>query len=344
MESHPLIPIIYCRVIIAAASRNAVDTRRMLEGCRINRQTLKQLDAGVTLDDYRLLLRNARAVSGEQTILLDAGAGIPITAHGVLGNAIGCSPDRMTVLDLLMRFAKLRGFFINFQLDKSGAKTRCHIQIDPLLGTEKDSALDFILAMLMETLMFPGLFPMSRARIQLMRAKPPEHAHYQQVLCAKITYEQPEDCIIFDTKELELPLPAYDQDQFELAVRKCKMLFLDKVKLDSTREAIELVFEKSPGMLWTIGRIAERLNISARTLQRRLKTEGTNYQQVLDNWLNQLTAKYLVTEELSVEATATLLGYNDEANFRRAFKRWHGCSPQAHRRQLQAVNVSPGDP
>jgi len=65
---------------------------------------------------------------------------------------------------------------------------------------------------------------------------------------------------------------------------------------------------------------------------------------ILDDWLKQLAVQYLEAEQLSVEATATLLGYNDEANFRRAFKRWHGCSPQAHRRQLQAVNVSPGDP
>jgi AraC-like DNA-binding protein len=177
-----------------------------------------------------------------------------------------------------------------------------------------------------------------------MRSKPPEHAYYQQILGARITYDQAEDCVIFDTRELELPLPAYDQDQFELAVRKCKMLLVDKVKLDSTREGTELVFERSPGILWSLNQVAARLNISARTLQRRLGNEGTNYQQVLDDWLRQLAAQYLVAEKLSVEATATLLGYNDEANFRRAFKRWHGCSPQVHRRQLQAVNVSPGDP
>jgi AraC-like DNA-binding protein len=97
-------------------------------------------------------------------------------------------------------------------------------------------------------------------------------------------------------------------------------------------------------MLWTLNQVAARLHISARTLQRRLGSEGTNYQQVLDDWLKQLTAQYLESEKLTVEATATLLGYNDEANFRRAFKRWHGCSPSVHRRQLQAVNVSPNDP
>ncbi len=337
MDFQPREPIIYSRVITVAASRNASDTRRILEGTSINKQSLKQLDAGVSVDDYRRLLHNAKAVSGRQTILLEAGVGIPLAAHGALGNAVSCSRDRMTVLNLIKRFVKLRGTFSDFHVKKSATKTRCRIEIDPVLGEEKDSALDFMLAILMDTLMFQGLLPMSTPRIQLMRAKPPEHAYYQQILGARITYDQPEDCAIFDTKELELPLPAYDQDQFELAVRKCKMLLMERVKLESTREAIELVFEKSPGMLWTLNQVAARLHISARTLQRRLGSEGTNYQKVLDDWLKQLAAQYLESEKLTVEATATLLGYNDEANFRRAFKRWHGCSPQAHRR---LVNIN----
>jgi AraC-like DNA-binding protein len=157
-----------------------------------------------------------------------------------------------------------------------------------------------------------------------MRAKPPEHAYYQQILGATITYDRPEDCVIFDTRELELPLPAYDQDQFELAIRKCKLLLVDRVKLDSTREAIELVFEKSPGMLWTLNQVAASLYISARTLQRRLGCEGSNYQQVLDDWLKQLAAQYLEAEKLSVEASAMLLGYNDEAN----------CRPSTYRQAI----------
>jgi hypothetical protein len=62
MDSLSREPIIYSRVITIAASRNAADTRRILEGTRINKQSLKQLDAGVTVDDYRRLLHNAKAV------------------------------------------------------------------------------------------------------------------------------------------------------------------------------------------------------------------------------------------------------------------------------------------
>ena len=71
-------------------------------------------------------------------------------------------------------------------------------------------------------------------------------------------------------------------------------------------------------------------------MQRRLKTLGTSYQALLDKWLSQEAVKYLVEENLTVEVTAVLLGYADEANFRRAFKRWFGQAPGVYKRMLMS--------
>ncbi len=265
------------------------------------------------------------------TILLDAGAGIPLTAHGALGTAIACSPDRKTVLDLLMRFIKFRAAFSSFTVEPLGRTTKCTIRIETVLGDETDSALDFMLAVLMSNVMFTGLQAMSQPKIHLKRSRPPEHEYYRKLLHASIRYNQREDCIFLNSAELKLSMPTYDPEQFEEAVRKCRLQQLDNIQHNTARESIEHVFDKTPGMLWSIGQVAEHLHMSARTLQRRLKAEGVSYQHILDEWLQQLAAKYMNKEQLTVEATAILLGYNDEANFRRAFKRWHGCPPQAYR-------------
>jgi AraC-like DNA-binding protein len=325
------IPLIYGRVIFAAASRSSADGKRLLDCINIDWKQRGQWDAGLTLDEYRSLLRGAEMVSGEASVLLDAGAGMPLSAHGPIANAIGCAPDRMTALHLLTRFIKLRGFFCEVQLKRRGAKTYFYITISEELGDEKEPALDFILGAILHGVMFQKLLPIARPEIQLTRTRPVEEAYYRRVLNASISYDRPQDCVIFDTSDLELPLPTYDSDQFEVAVKKCQMLLVEELKLASRRDAIEQIFERSPGMLWTIRQVAQALHTSSRTLQRQLAKEGTNYQAVLDDWLKQLASKYMEGEQLSVEATATLLGYQDEANFRRAFKRWYGCSPRTYR-------------
>ena len=324
------LPVIYFRLIIAAASRNPQDPARLMEG-------VSPLEGGVTVEDYRQLIRNARRVSGNACVLLDAGISAPITAHGVLSNAFGCSPHRMAILELLTRFSKLRSFFVSFDTRREGNRTRCVITIDSTLGEEADDALDFILGTLMASVMFRELAPMSTPHIQLTRSQSAEHAHYAQVLGASISYDERDNCIVFDTDDLEHPLPTHDAEQYSIAVEKCRALFTSEPSFGSTREAIERVFDRYPGVIWTTGQIASQLHVSARTMQRRLRDEGTSYQEILDNWLKSLALMYLEGQNLTVEATATLLGYNDEANFRRAFKRWFGCSPRAYRSRAGKV-------
>ncbi len=65
-------------------------------------------------------------------------------------------------------------------------------------------------------------------------------------------------------------------------------------------------------------------NMSARTLRRHLRNEGTTFQQVLDEFRRDLAREYLHTGAISVKEIAYLLGFSSEGNFRRAFKSWVG--------------------
>jgi AraC-like DNA-binding protein len=330
------LPIIYLRMILAFVSKSPADTRRLLQGTNINQKSLKQLDSGFSLADYQTLLKNVKAVSKDPGVMLDAGARLPITTHGALSNAVAYSQNRMAMLKVITQFVGLRGFFVDAKIHQGSTRTKFHIELDPALGEHKDSALDFILSVLMRFMMYLELAPMSPPTIQLTRDKPTEHPRYEKTWGARLLYNQPENCINFDTAELERPLPTYDAELFEMAVRKCRDLYHHENQSDTIRKAIENIFEASPGMLWSIDLVAEKLNFSSRTVQRKLKKENTTYQQVLDDWLKRLADNYLGAQGLSVEATAMLLGYNDGASFRRAFKRWYACSPQEYRQKLTA--------
>ena len=75
-----------------------------------------------------------------------------------------------------------------------------------------------------------------------------------------------------------------------------------------------------------IDRVARALGCSRQTLYRRLKTEGTTFEQVLDDLRRRLALRYM-REGLSVKETAYRLGFSESAAFSRAFKRWTGRSP-----------------
>lgn len=81
--------------------------------------------------------------------------------------------------------------------------------------------------------------------------------------------------------------------------------------------------------------VAKKLNVTARTLQRRLSDEGASYQTVLDELRADLADRYLETEGLSVTEVAFLLGYAEPSSFARAYRRWKGTSPIRTRRQSE---------
>lgn len=73
--------------------------------------------------------------------------------------------------------------------------------------------------------------------------------------------------------------------------------------------------------------VAARLNCSLSTLQRQLQSEGLNYRRVLDATRRSLADAYLREARFSQAEIAYLLGFSDQSNFSRAYRRWTGRSP-----------------
>jgi len=77
--------------------------------------------------------------------------------------------------------------------------------------------------------------------------------------------------------------------------------------------------------------VARRLQITSRTLRRHLREENLSFREILDDLREKMAQRYLLGSLMSIEEIAAALGFSDAANFRHAFKRWTGQSPQQFR-------------
>jgi len=82
--------------------------------------------------------------------------------------------------------------------------------------------------------------------------------------------------------------------------------------------------------------VAQALQLSPRTLQRRLAELGQPFQQLLDATRRELADAHLRDASLSLTEVAFLLGYSEHSSFTHAHRGWHGESPQARRARLLA--------
>jgi AraC-like DNA-binding protein len=82
----------------------------------------------------------------------------------------------------------------------------------------------------------------------------------------------------------------------------------------------------------TIESVARAARCSVRTVQRRLREGGLTYTGLLDEVRLEIAAGMLEEEGKRVRDIAFDLGYSDQANFTRAFRRWAGVCPSEFRR------------
>ena len=81
------------------------------------------------------------------------------------------------------------------------------------------------------------------------------------------------------------------------------------------------------------GDIAESINLSRRSLQRKLKQQGASFSGLLDSSRRELGLQYVRDSQHSLNEIAYLLGFSEPGNFSRAFRRWYGKSPSQYREQ-----------
>lgn len=82
----------------------------------------------------------------------------------------------------------------------------------------------------------------------------------------------------------------------------------------------------------SIGEVADDLNLSKRTLQRRLQQHAINFADLRDQVRFHHAISYLIHQELSIDSISTALDFSDRTSFTNAFKRWTGLSPSTFRK------------
>jgi transcriptional regulator GlxA family with amidase domain len=100
-------------------------------------------------------------------------------------------------------------------------------------------------------------------------------------------------------------------------------------------QALSLIHEQ-PGAPWTVQTLAERVAMSRSGFSARF-SELVDEPPLtyLTRWRMAKATRLLHNGSTSVGQVATQVGYDAEAAFSKAFKRWHGLAPGAYRRRAQ---------
>ena len=131
---------------------------------------------------------------------------------------------------------------------------------------------------------------------------------------------------------LDLSVVFADPATAAACEKRCKALIGNMTQAGSFVDQIRQVILMLPCESRNLTCVAEEMNMSSRSLRRKLSVEQTSFQILLDEIRLKLALDYLKTTELTLEDISPLLGFSDASNFRQAFKKWTGQAPAMFRR------------
>ena len=100
-----------------------------------------------------------------------------------------------------------------------------------------------------------------------------------------------------------------------------------------------LLIQRDPARAWTVASLADEVAMSRSAFAARFKElVGEPPMQYITRWRMNVALTWLKGEDVSLGDLANRLGYQSEAAFSRAFKRFIGVSPGAARRNGYITN------
>jgi AraC-like DNA-binding protein len=157
---------------------------------------------------------------------------------------------------------------------------------------------------------------------------------YEDFFGSSIVLNARENGISYESIIMDIPLPGGLPEIRWQAQNILNQQIADSPLHNGLAEEIRMLLVKRDDLLnASLKQLAECLNMSARTLQRRLAENGYGWSELRDQIRFQLAVQALRSKRLNIEEISDKLGFSDRHSFTRAFKRWSGHPPSAYRRK-----------
>lgn len=311
--------------------QRGVDATEVIRSVGIVPSDLANPEYRISIYEFNELMHQCVELTGDEAIgLYCAQAVQPQILHG-LGLGWLSSDTVYDGLRRLVRFSKLISSGAELHLQEQGDYVYLHLERTIESENFAFAGRDFLTCMVARMCSLNLGQYLAPVRIELERPTPIEPARWESLLATHVVFESHRSCMTWSRSDIEHQIvtgdPALARVNDEQAEAQIRSFTDDSLSRLVVEKIIQRLPDGPPGQ----GLIAGDLSMSNRTLQRKLKEEGVNFSELLQDCRMQLAKKYLRQGNKSVVETSYTLGFGEPSAFSRAFKRWTGQSPAQFR-------------
>lgn len=256
----------------------------------------------------------------------------PPTIHGYVALAVITSATNRQALDIAVRFA--HQVMPAYKIDYAIIDAECCVSMSRLVDFGAGNALMSEM-MFCALHSFIGLFNRDSPDLRLTLKHDNLVLSELPKLYRNLTIQtgSDENCLIFSEKHLDTVIATRNNathQAIEQALEDNEVKSRSSQSLSHNVSSLILSMIKHQQSV-EIEAICQSLLLSQRTLSRRLSEEGSTFRQLYNNCRCVIAQDLISQNKMSIGQISNQLGFNDEANFSRFFKRQTGLSPTSFR-------------
>jgi AraC-like DNA-binding protein len=322
--------------LLSLLGKAGITPEQLLNQSRIN---------GMPTSDNRIfsgieavfLLSTAAELTNDPYLGLRLGQQVGIASYSTFGFALMSCANLRESIDLLLRYGKV--FFKPHWKSENynGGLLLWHNLTQGTLAQQRLIAeLSFSQLSTIGNSLYRSR--LEGTELQLIYPEPSDVAHYQSFFDAKVIFGAERNQLFLPEYVLDTPVKTANASDHVVFHQQCEEMLRSLTTGEKITTEVRRLLLQSAGDFLGISQIAKHLNMSERTLRRKLKTESVSFRTLFEEVRDLLATEYLTKTDLTVAHIAHLLSYSETVNFRRAFVRWNGITPSEYR-QRQADQV-----
>ena len=323
-----------------ALTKYQVDPAQVFHAAGLDPEPYRDPDSRMKLSAVKKLWAQCERLTNNPCFAFEAGmAAVPANFHAV-GYAWLASRNVREALERLVRYHRLLSTAMQMKLVERDAELDLVIEQSPGWPQEGvDAAMTAVITMCRD-ITYEEFRPL---RIEMMRPEPGCVKLLARFFLCPVHYRAQHNRITFRRDQVEKFLPrqnpALARANDEVALRYMAQMDRTDVLSKAKLALIDMLSDGGP----VRGSLAERLHMSERTLGRRLREKGVSFRALLDNVRKELSLGYMDEARHAVTDVAYLLGFSDQSNFARSFRRWTGQTPSQYRATRKGKSDRPDE-
>jgi AraC-like DNA-binding protein len=234
-------------------------------------------------------------------------------------------------LERFIRYQRILDEGSCVQLTDEGAQTFIRMQFGSRELPATRDEIEYWSVLLLKYGRWIADFDLPLREVRFSHPAPEDTSEHDRIFGCRLCFDAAESGLLIDSAELDRPSLHANPEvarTHERFADDCLARLDDCSVKRRLRELLATVLERGPLDLQTA---ATALHIGVRTLQRRLRDEGTSYRQVVDELRRDIALSRLAKTDAPIEEITYLTGFSELSPFYRAFRRWTGKTPVEYR-------------